>query len=190
MHALAGRNFFFSCVILLVIASGAGQARQGQQTAPGQQAGQGQQQAGQGQQQPGQGRAQTPPQNLKVLPKNLTRPQVTALMRTFTVALGVQCTHCHAGTPPQLNYASDEKPTKEVARKMIHMVMHINEEHLKGIGDHSEHAHEAPQAAAPAGGKAQAPIAVPPLGDGPQKVTCFTCHRGQLKPATSPGGGN
>ena len=55
-------------------------------------------------------------------------------MRTFTVALGVQCTHCHAGTPPQLNYPSDEKPTKDVARKMIHMVMHINDEHLKGIG--------------------------------------------------------
>jgi photosynthetic reaction center cytochrome c subunit len=187
MDGLVGRNFFFSGVILLIIASGAGQARQGQQTAQGQQTGQGQQQAGQGQQPPGQGRAQTPPQNLKVLPKNLTRPQVTALMRTFTVALGVQCTHCHAGTPPQLNYAADEKPTKEVARKMIHMVMHINEEHLKGIGSPTEPA-AAPAAPPAAGG--QAPVPPPPLGDGPQKVTCFTCHRGQLKPATSPGGGN
>ncbi|MGE5834870.1 MAG: c-type cytochrome [Acidobacteriota bacterium] len=181
MRALAGRSFFVSCaVMLLFIAGGVGHARQAQPAS---------QQAGQGQQPQGQGRAQTPPQNLKVLPKNLTRQQVTALMRTFTVALGVQCTHCHAGTPPQLNYAADEKPTKEVARKMIHMVMHINDEHLKGIGSATEHAHEAPPAAA-AGGGGQAPVAVPPLGDGPQKVTCYTCHRGQLKPATSPGGGN
>jgi hypothetical protein len=195
MRAFAGRNFFFSCVILLVIAGGVGQARQGQQTAQGQQAGQGQQtgqgqQAGQGQQQAGQGRAQAPPQNLKVLPKNLTRQQVTALMRTFTVALGVQCTHCHAGTAPQLNYAADEKPTKEVARKMIHMVMHINEEHLKGIGSATDPPPAAPAAAAPAAGGAQASMPPPPLGDGPQKVTCYTCHRGALKPATSPGGGN
>ena len=49
---------------------------------------------------------------------------------------------------------------------------------------------EAPAAAPAAGGGGQAPVPVPPLGDGPQKVTCYTCHRGQLKPATSPGGGN
>jgi len=188
MRVLAGRSFFVSCIMLLFIAGGVGHARQAQQAGQGQQARQGQQ-AGQGQQAQGQGRAQAPPQNLKVLPKNLTRQQVTALMRTFTTALGVQCTHCHAGTPPQLNYAADEKPTKEVARKMIHMVMHINDEHLKGIGSQTEPA--APPAAAPAaGGGGQAPVPVPPLGDGPQKVTCYTCHRGQLKPATSPGGGN
>ena len=171
MRVFVGRTLFVSYVVLVVAAAGAaGYARQAQQ---GQQSGQAQ---GQPQGQAQQGGRGGPPQNLKVLPKDWTRQQVQALMRTFTSALGVQCTHCHAGTPPQLNYAADEKPTKEVARKMIHMVMHINEEHLKGIGS-----------AAPA--TPPAPNAPPPLGDGPQKVSCFTCHRGQLKPLTAPSGG-
>ncbi|MCR4375361.1 MAG: hypothetical protein NUW22_10970, partial [Acidobacteria bacterium] len=47
----------------------------------------------------GQGGGQgAPPQNLQVLPKEMTRQEVTALMRTVTAALGVQCTHCHVGT--------------------------------------------------------------------------------------------
>jgi Photosynthetic reaction centre cytochrome C subunit len=163
MRVVVGRTLLVNFVILNVAAAGVvAYARQGQT-------------AGQPQGQAQQGRG-GPPQNLKVLPKNWTRQQVMSLMRTFTSALGVQCTHCHAGTPPQLNYAADEKPTKEVGRKMIHMVMHINDEHLKGIGSATP---DAPPAAG----------APPPLGDGPQKVSCFTCHRGQLKPATAPSGG-
>jgi photosynthetic reaction center cytochrome c subunit len=172
MRDVVARSFLGSSVILIVLASVVGLARQGQQ---GQQAGQAQGQA-QGQQQ---GRGGAMPQNVKVLPKTWTRQQVMSFMRTFTVALGVQCTHCHAGTPPQLNYPSDEKPTKDVARKMIHMVMHINDEHLKGIGSATT---AEPRAAG----------APPPLGTLPEKVTCFTCHRGALTPATAPaaGGGN
>ena len=167
MRDLVGRIFPASCVILIVLSGVVGHARQGQQA--GQAQGQGQGQA-QGQ------RGGGPPQNLKVLPKNWTRQQVMSVMRTFTGALGVQCTHCHAGTPPQLNYASDEKPTKDVARKMIHMVMHINDEHLKGIGPAT----------------VERPANAPPALGEPEKVTCYTCHRGQLKPATAAaaGGGN
>lgn len=59
----------------------------------------------------------------------------------------------------------DTKPQKLVARKMFEMTHHINHEHLKGIGE--------------------------PAPAGQEKVTCFTCHRGALKPATVPpdGGG-
>ncbi|HYN10310.1 MAG TPA: c-type cytochrome [Vicinamibacterales bacterium] len=164
MRHSVGRTLLASFVILNVVAAGVvAYARQGQQ-------------GGQAQVQAQQGRGAGPPQNLKVLPKNWSRQQVQSLMNTFASSLGVQCTHCHAGTPPQLNYAADEKPTKEVARKMIHMVMHINEEHLKGIGS-------AEPPAPPAAG------APPPLGAGPQKVSCFTCHRGQLKPLTAPASG-
>jgi len=169
MRDVVARSFLGSSVILIVLASVVGLARQGQQ---GQQAGQAQGQA-QGQQQ---GRGGAMPQNVKVLPKTWTRQQVMSFMRTFTVALGVQCTHCHAGTPPQLNYPSDEKPTKDVARNMIHMVMHINDEHLKGIGSATT---AEPRAAG----------APPPLGTLPEKVTCFTCHRGALTPATAPAAG-
>lgn len=102
------------------------------------------------------------PQNLQVLPKDMTQQQVLAIMRTFTAGLGVQCTHCHAGTNQER--FKDDKPQKGVARAMLKMQMAINETHLKGIGD--------------------AAVAT--------KVTCFTCHRGALKPLTAPappGGG-
>lgn len=61
------------------------------------------------------------------------------------------------------NRAADEKPQKLVARRMFEMVNHINEDHLAGIGE--------------------------PAPEGQPKVTCFTCHRGSLKPATAPDGG-
>lgn len=43
-------------------------------------------------------------------------------MRAFASALGVECNHCHV----QGNFASDDKPQKEVARKMIVMARQIN----------------------------------------------------------------
>ena len=103
--------------------------------------------------------AQPPLQNLQVLPKTMTRPEVTALMRTFTLALGVQCSHCHVGTNQER--FKDDKEQKATARKMLKMVMAVN--------------------ADPMGVKA---------GE-PNKVTCYTCHRGALKPLTAPpaGGG-
>jgi hypothetical protein len=52
--------------------------------------------------------------------------------------------------------------------------MHINDEHLRGIGSA-----EVPARAAGA----------PPALGTPEKVTCFTCHRGVLKPATAASGG-
>lgn len=105
----------------------------------------------------GQGRGGGPPQNLQVLPKDMPRQELTALMRTFTAALGVECSHCHVGTPAER--AKDDLPAKGIARKMIQMSMTINNDLLKDIGQ--------------------------PAAPGALKVTCFTCHRGQLKPATS-----
>ncbi len=43
-------------------------------------------------------------------------------MRSFTVALGQQCTFCHV----QGDFASDENPKKVIARHMIQMVNDIN----------------------------------------------------------------
>jgi hypothetical protein len=62
-----------------------------------------------------------PPTNLKVL-KVSTGAEVSQIMRTFTAALGQQCTYCHVAG----NYASDENPKKEMARKMIRMTQQIN----------------------------------------------------------------
>ena len=107
-----------------------------------------------------QGQAGAPLQNLQVLPKDMTRQQVTQLMRSFTAALGVECTHCHVGTAQER--AKDDNPKKAVARKMIQMTMAVNNELLKGVGE--------------------------PAAAGAAKVTCFTCHRGAIKPLNAPGG--
>ncbi|MDA1305722.1 MAG: c-type cytochrome [Acidobacteria bacterium] len=108
--------------------------------------------------------AQAPLENLQVLPKTMTRPQVTATMRNLAASLGVQCSHCHVGSPA--DRAKDDKPEKLMARKMLRMTMAINSDLLKDIGT------------------------VP--ADGASRVTCFTCHRGALKVPTAPtaaGGG-
>jgi hypothetical protein len=99
------------------------------------------------------------PRNLQVLPKDWTGQQVQQFMRTFVApGLGVMCNHCHVQ-----DRSSDEKKEKVAARRMIQMMLAINETHLKEVGD--------PAVA--------------------QKVTCYTCHRGTLKPLTAPpsGGG-
>jgi hypothetical protein len=61
------------------------------------------------------------PTNLKVL-KATSGAEVTQIMHTFTSGLGVQCNYCHVAG----NYASDENPKKDVARKMIRMTQQIN----------------------------------------------------------------
>jgi photosynthetic reaction center cytochrome c subunit len=59
------------------------------------------------------------PKNLKVLkPEDLR----AGAMRNFTIALGQNCGFCHV----QGDQASDEKPEKLTARKMILMVREIN----------------------------------------------------------------
>lgn len=85
--------------------------------------------------------------NIKVL-KGLPADQVMVVMTSFTQSLGVSCTHCHTSMNPDEAH-KDEKPAKEVARKMLTMTREIN----KGY---------------PTGGT----------------VTCFTCHRGSLKPVS------
>jgi hypothetical protein len=67
---------------------------------------------------PGERRQGPPPKNLKLLdPENLM-----PTMMSFKVALGVECSFCHV----QGDFASDDKPTKDMARKMIVMTRSIN----------------------------------------------------------------
>ncbi len=63
------------------------------------------------------------PTNLKVL-KTTSGAEVIQIMHTFTAGLGTQCTYCHVAG----NYASDENPKKDTARKMIAMTQKINAE--------------------------------------------------------------
>ena len=97
--------------------------------------------------------------NLTILPKDITQPALVSAMRQFVSALGVRCEHCHVGEGNDLSkfdFASDTKPAKNTARKMMQMLVTINQDLLKGVGQ---------------------PSAAP-------KVTCYTCHRREAKPAT------
>jgi hypothetical protein len=123
----------------------------------------------------GPGRGGEPPKNLQVLPKDMPRNQVTALMRTFAMGLGVRCEHCHteapaAATPdtsaagrggrgggPQLDYSLDDKETKKIAREMMKMVNDINGKYL------------------PTTGRTFTDLT---------RVTCETCHHGLARPRT------
>lgn len=64
-------------------------------------------------------RLSPPPKNLKLLKAD---DQLIPTMRSFTAALGVQCTYCHV----MGDFASDENPKKEIARMMITMARDIN----------------------------------------------------------------
>jgi Photosynthetic reaction centre cytochrome C subunit len=97
--------------------------------------------------------------NLKVLPKNIDQRTLVSTMRGFAQALGVRCTYCHVGREgmplDSIEFAKDDKRAKKVARVMMHMVMHINEEHLHGVPERPK-----------------------PL----LEVRCATCHRGVARP--------
>ena len=67
--------------------------------------------------------------------------ELHALMKVYAKSLGVKCNHCHAplkSNPEKLDFASDEKPEKTIARKMIKMTADINKKYIKKFGDLEE----------------------------------------------------
>jgi hypothetical protein len=104
-------------------------------------------------------RPQPKPVNLKVLPKDLTREEVVKIMRGYAGALGVECSFCHAvnAQTHKLDFPSDAKDDKTIARTMIAMTRTINEQYMTQVHD---------------------PDAMPE----DKHVTCGTCHRGHSMP--------
>jgi len=97
--------------------------------------------------------------NLKVLPQNISTKALSKIMvDDFSDALGVGCGFCHAQGKDSLSidYASDAKPEKEMARLMMRMTLRLNKQFFK--------------------------LKHPTLTDGPLVVTCNTCHNGQPHP--------
>jgi len=67
--------------------------------------------------------------NLKVLPQDISDEKLDSIMKTYTVALGVDCSFCHqpaGGFSIKTDYAADINPMKENAREMMRMVIDIN----------------------------------------------------------------
>jgi len=104
--------------------------------------------------------ANPPHKNLKVLPPDISGPQLLGTMKFFAQSLGVRCGFCHVGTEGQplstYDFASDAKREKQTARKMMAMVERINTQDF-GVTDMSK-----------------------------PRVTCFTCHRGAEHPLKVP----
>lgn len=95
--------------------------------------------------------------NLKILSKNISEKELDKVMDGFNISLGVECNYCHAKKTAvdELNFASDKKPEKEIARKMMLMTTNINKKYFDF-------------------NKQKSSI---------QAVTCYTCHRGNPMPA-------
>jgi hypothetical protein len=97
--------------------------------------------------------------NLKVLPKNISKAELDKVMSGFKTALGVKCNFCHApNAEGKMDFASDAKPEKNMARMMMKMTANINKKffHIKDAKNPDE----------------------------VLAVTCITCHNGKPHPET------
>jgi hypothetical protein len=98
-------------------------------------------------------------ENLKVLPKNISSKELQGIMvDDFQDALGVTCSFCHANASDGhgLDFASDAKPEKKIAREMMKMTIGINKKYFK-----QKH---------------------PALGSDALVINCNTCHKGEAFP--------
>jgi hypothetical protein len=98
--------------------------------------------------------------NLKVLPKNISEKTLDTVMNEFTKALKVECDFCHvkpADSTAEWDMASDAKPEKNVARKMITMSNTINKDFFNATTKYGDE-------------------------DALLEIHCVTCHRGQPHP--------
>jgi hypothetical protein len=98
--------------------------------------------------------------NLKILPKNISKEDLDKVMDGFKAALGVKCTFCHAPSKDSSikwpDFASDEKPEKNIARGMMKMTQKINKKYFSYNKNEQ--------------------------GEVVPAIECMTCHRGSEHP--------
>ena len=99
-------------------------------------------------------------ENLQVLPESTSGEQLSNIMRSWTDALGVRCSHCHVGQGPlsEYDFVSDEKEAKEKTREMMRMTRAINAEYINKLTELDNQEAER------------------------VRVGCITCHRNVAKP--------
>ena len=98
--------------------------------------------------------------NLKVLPKNISEQTLDSVMNEFEKALGVECHFCHvkpADSTAEWDMASDDRPEKNIARKMIAMTNKINKHFFKATTKYGDE-------------------------NALLEIHCVTCHRGEPHP--------
>jgi hypothetical protein len=96
--------------------------------------------------------------NLQVLPKNISEDSLDNIMDGFTRMLGVDCKYCHVRDKKadSIIYDKDDKPEKEITRKMMRMTMDINKKYFE--------------------------FNETVTAEQVQAVTCYTCHREEPMP--------
>lgn len=97
--------------------------------------------------------------NLKVLPKSLTHEQLGKVMEEWSHSLGVHCNFCHVRDEEakKMDFVSDAKPEKEMARHMYKMMNKINSKYFDAKKDSLGMVQRA-------------------------GINCNTCHRGTAHP--------
>lgn len=95
--------------------------------------------------------------NVKVL-TGLLAPAFQDEMNHLVEGLGVTCGTCHV----RGNFASEDNPKKLVARRMLEMTKALNKQYFPDYTPKPEES---------------------VLG----RITCYTCHQGDVKPKTAPG---
>ncbi|RFZ90858.1 c-type cytochrome [Mucilaginibacter conchicola] len=97
--------------------------------------------------------------NLKVLPKNITEKQMHEVMEEWEHALGARCSFCHERNQEtnKMDFASDAKPEKQMARDMFKMTQAINKKYFHSKKDSTGVVVES-------------------------SVNCYSCHRGVSHP--------
>ena len=97
--------------------------------------------------------------NLQILPKDISEKALQRIMEDeFNKALGVTCDYCHIkiADAADLDYTSDMKGEKQIARSMMRMTMEINQKYFN---------REQPM-----------------IGDSLMTIKCMTCHQGNPYP--------
>ena len=76
--------------------------------------------------------AVTTERNLKVLPKDISDADLDSVMHDYTKALNVNCDFCHAEnkTKTDIDFASDDKPEKEITRIMMKLTATVNKDYF------------------------------------------------------------
>jgi hypothetical protein len=70
--------------------------------------------------------------NLKVLPKDISNADLDSVMDGYAKALNVNCDFCHAEnkTKTDIDFASDDKPEKEITRMMMKLTAAVNKDYF------------------------------------------------------------
>lgn len=135
--------------------------------------------------------------NLKILSQDISEHDLDSVMHHFTAALGVRCNFCHVRNEAEkkMDFPSDDKPEKNIARKMMLMAIDINKNYFKNMEQHdhdmdhnmnndSVH-HDMDHHDMDHHDMDHSDVDTTVSGQSAymlRTVTCFTCHRGDPHP--------